>query len=97
MKKLIIIIGLISVLLCGCYDRGTKVGAYSPGNHYIPTGTQIVAAYGECQLYGVIVKDEEGNYYDVQFSNGDVTKLKFMDYDKIENTKENSKRKGRRR
>ena len=96
MKKLISITVLSLGFLCGCGDRGTKVGEYFPGNHYIPTGTKIVSAYGQSQLYGVIVEDEEGNYYDVRFSTGDVTKLKFMDYANIENTEENSNRKWRR-
>ena len=96
MKMLISITVLSLGILCGCGDRGDKVGRYPVGCNYIPTGTQIVAAYGECGLYGVIVKDVEGNYYNVEFNNGNVTRLKFADYDNIENTEENSNRKWRR-
>lgn len=94
MKKLISIIVLSLGILCGCSDRGNKVGRYPVGCNYIPTGTQIVAAYGECGLHGVIVRDEEGNYYNIEFNNGNVIRLKFADYDKLEGG-ENTRRRGR--
>lgn len=94
MKKLISITVLSLGFLCGCGDRGDRVGTYPVGCNYIPTDTQIVAAYGDCCLQGVIVRDEEGNYYNVEFNNGIVTRLKFADYDKLESS-ENTRRRGR--